>query len=471
MTSESPSVHAPRSDSPRFADLFRDGNAGAVGILAGGFLLAAITMFVTTALMPSVVAEIGGRELYAWPTTIYVVVSIIGVMGVGQALARLGAVGAYLLAFATYLVGGIVCTLAPTMPVLLAGRAVVGLGGGLLSGLGYALVRTVLPQHLWGMATGLISAMFGVGTLVGPVLGGLFAQLDAWRLAFAMIALAGLALGIVAPRALRGHGRTGQVEPFPLGSVALLTAAVAALSVASITEGAARVALLAAAAVLLVAFVAWDRRARSSVLPDSTYRPGSPMRWLMLTNAMLTIAVVSEAFTPLFGQSMAGLAPVVAGFFGAAVSVGWSFFGLLGARAATPRSRSALLIIGPGLLAAGFLGAALTQREPAGPGLAIVWFVLLVIAGAGIGFGFPVLSYATMSNVTDAAEAGKAAATIPLVGLAAQSLGAALAGVLVNAGLPSMPQAAINLFVGLAVLAALGVVTALAAVRRGAVAE
>ncbi|MDN5724448.1 MAG: MFS transporter [Propionibacteriales bacterium] len=456
-----------QADRVRLSDLFRDGHASAVLVLCGGFLLAAMTMYITSALMPSVVAEIGGQELYALPTTVYVVVSVIGVMSVSQLLARLGPRGAYLLAFATYVIGAAICALAPTMPALLVGRGIVGFGGGLLSGLGYAVVRSALPSRLWSPATGAISAMFGIGTLIGPVLGGLFAQFGAWRLAFGLIALLGVVLGVLAPRALERRATGVQTEPVPILAVALLASAIGLLSVASVIDGQLKTMLIIAAALLVIAFLARDRSAPFAVFPRSTYRRGSALRWVLLTNALTTVAIVSEAFAPLFGQRMAGLTPLVAGFFAAAVSVGWSAFGLLGARVSGARWRGRLTIIGPALLAVGLLITALTQAEPASPQRAALWFILLIIAGAGIGFSFPNISFATLSTVPKS-EAGKAGAAIPMVGLIGQSFGSALAGVLVNLGLPSMPHAATNLFLGLAVLAGIGTITAAIAVRRGA---
>lgn len=89
---------------------------------------------------------------------------------------------------------------------------------------------------------------------------------------------------------------------------------------------------------------------------------------------------------------------------------------------------------------------------------------MTVVAGAGIGLSFPNLTFAAMTSSPTPGDATKAAACVPLVGLVAQSYGSALGDLLVNAGLPSLPRAASNLFIGLVVVA-LG---AAVAVRRGA---
>jgi len=445
-------------------------------LLNAGFLLAAITTYLTTALMPSVVVEIGGRELYAWATTCYVVASVAGAVLVNQTLTRLGPTRSYLLAFALFTGGVALGTAAWSMPTFLVGRAIAGLGGGLLSGLGYGMIRRVLPDRLWGPGTALISATFGLGTLTGPVLGGLFAQFGAWRWALGLVALAAALLALATrpvlrrfepPRAGLGARQGEGVEPIPVLGVILLAGTAAALSVASVSTGWLLAVLLVAAPVLVGVFVVTDARSRSSILPRSFHTGGLAMRWILLTTALITVVVVSEAFAPLFGQELAGLEPLLAGLLGATVSLGWSFVGLGSARVVTPRGRGVLIILGPVVSALALAGLAATQHLT-GPGAVIGWAVLLIAAGAGIGLAFPQLTVAAMHSGLDDQDTGKAAAAIPLVGMIGQSLAAALAGLGMNRALPAMADAGRNVYLVLLVFALVGVVTAVMAVRRGA---
>ena len=95
----------------------------------------------------------------------------------------------------------------------MVGRAVQGAAGGLLAGLGYAVINSALPQSLWTKASALVSAMWGVGTLLGPAAGGLFAQFGSWRWAFGALAILTVAMAVLVPFALparagaRGHAR------------------------------------------------------------------------------------------------------------------------------------------------------------------------------------------------------------------------------------------------------------------------
>ncbi len=80
--------------------------------------------------------------------------------------------------------GTLACGLAPSMPAMLAGRVVQGLGGGMMLALSYAMIRIVFDEPLWPRAIALVSGMWGVATLVGPAIGGIFAELGVWRAAF-----------------------------------------------------------------------------------------------------------------------------------------------------------------------------------------------------------------------------------------------------------------------------------------------
>ena len=153
-------------------------------ILAGGVTLHALNIYIVTTILPSVVGEIGGLEYYAWSTTLFVVASILGAALSSRLLDRLGPGHAYASATALFVTGALICAVAPAFPVLLAGRFVQGLGGGLLYALAYAVIRLVFPEALWSRAIGVISAMWGVSTLIGPAVGGVFAELSIWRAAF-----------------------------------------------------------------------------------------------------------------------------------------------------------------------------------------------------------------------------------------------------------------------------------------------
>src|SRR5690349_343134 len=148
---------------------------GAVSaVLAGGVLVEASNVYLTTSLLPTIVADIGGARYYAWTMTSFLVPSVITAMLVGRLLTTRGAVWSYVLAFLLFAAGTVLCAASPGMATLLVGRAIQGLGGGLLAGLGYALIQRALPERLWARGAALGAAMWGVGNVLGPTVGGLF---------------------------------------------------------------------------------------------------------------------------------------------------------------------------------------------------------------------------------------------------------------------------------------------------------
>ncbi|WP_428340000.1 MFS transporter [Mycobacterium sp.] len=438
---------------------------GTSTLLAGGVALYATNEFLTVSLLPSAIAEIGGERLYAWVTTLYLVGSVVAAATVSAMLLRLGARRSFLMGLAVFGIGSVVCTIAPGMGVLLLGRTLQGAAGGLLAGLGYALITTTLPRVLWTRASALVSAMWGVATVVGPAAGGLFAQFGLWRWAFGVMAMLSVAMGALVPLVLTA----GHVDPdhvvtdlqVPVWSVLLLSAAALTVSIAQVpTDVAATAVLLVISVVLIVLFVVVDRRMSVKVLPPSVFGPG-PLKWIYLALAVLMTSAMVDMYVPLFGQRLAHLVPVVAGFLGAALAIGWAVSELLSASLKSRKAVNRVVIAAPLVIALGLLLAAVTQVENAPVSLVATWALALTLTGAGIGAGWPHLSAWAMQSVDeqDGAAAGAAINTIEVI---AGACGAGLAGVVVNSAQGGVVIAARALF---AVFAAVGVLGALASYR------
>ncbi|TFV55367.1 MFS transporter [Mycobacterium sp. PS03-16] len=449
-------------------DLLGPRHLGASTVLAGGVALYATNEFLTISLMPSAVADIGGHRFYAWVTTVYLVASVVAATTVHPLLMRLGARTAYLGGLTVFGAGSLGCALAPSMELLLAGRTVQGAAGGLLAGLGYAVINTALPRHLWTRASALVSAMWGVGTLVGPSAGGLFAQFGSWRWAFGVLVVLTLAMAVLVPFALPGR-ESGAVAAqrvrIPLRSLLLLGAAALVVSSAGVPHDArATAALLALGALIVMVFVYADRRAGAAVLPPSTFSSG-PLKWIYVTLGLLMAATMVDMYVPLFGQRLAGLAPVVAGFFGAVLSVGWTGGEISSASLRRTRVIVRTVAAAPLVMATGLALGVVALRDEMSPAWTALWAVGLLLTGTGIGVAWPHLSAWAMSRVGDPAEGPAAAAAINTVQLICGAFGAGLAGVVVNMTDDGSATAARWLFAVFAAFVAVGVVASYRAGR------
>lgn len=417
-------------------EMFSGGRGLAAAVLAGGVGLQAIETFIGSTLLPSVVADIGGLELFAWNTTVFIVASIIASIFAAVRPFGIGPRGSYVLAAMGFALGSLICGFAPSMEVMLVGRAVQGFGAGLLTAMSYGMIRIVFPPHLWGRAFALISSIWGVSTLIGPAIGGIFASYDAWRWAFwLLVPLAGL-LGLLAFRVIPAQSDERGMQRFPILQILLLIGAVLGVSVASIlTEGAMLPALLVGLAVLaILALGVIDQRREIRLFPRGTFSPGSGLAALFAAMLLLNMAIVSDMFVPLFVQRLHGQSPLVAGYLVALVAVGWSSGSVVTSSWTGARAR-AVLLLGPVLQVMATLGLALfIGRDNAAGALLPLLPVgsALLLLGLGIGISWPHVS-TRLLQAAPTGEGDLTSASISMVQLFASGLGAAVAGVIVNA--------------------------------------
>ncbi len=438
---------------------------GTSTLLAGGVALYATNEFLTVSLLPSAIADIGGERFYAWVTTLYLVGSVVAAATVNSTLLRVGPRWSYLLGLLVFGIGSVVCAVAPSMDVLLIGRTLQGAAGGLLAGLSYALINAALPRSLWTRASALVSAMWGVATVAGPTAGGLFAQFGLWRWAFGVMAVLTAAMAVLVPLVLpAGRVDTGDNRrlKIPLWSLLLLGTAALTISVAQVpTNVAVTAALLAVSLVLVACFVLVDRRAAVKVLPPSAFGAG-PLKWIYLTLCVLMASAMVDMYVPLFGQRLAHLVPVMAGFLGAALAIGWAVSEILSASLSSKPVINRVVVFAPLVVALGLILTAVTQVDDASVGFVATWALTLTVTGIGIGAAWPHLSAWAMHCVDDEKEGAAAAAAINMIEVIAGAFGAGLAGVVVNSAQGGVVMAARALF---AVFAALGAAGALAAYR------
>ena len=408
--------------------------------LAGGVALHAINVFIATTILPSVVADIGGLDYYAWSTTLFVAASIVGAALSARLLLGFGPRGAYGAAALIFGLGSMACALAPSMPAMLAGRIVQGLGGGFLFALSYAMIRIVFAPRLWPRGMALVSGMWGVATLIGPAVGGIFAELGEWRLAFWSVVPVTALFGLMAVIVLPKREAAGNAPPgLPLLQLVLLTFAILAVSLGSIRPGLAWTAAGLVAAILLLGLIAGvERRTASRLLPRGAFSLATPLGLAFASITLLSVAVTgAEVFVPLFLQVLHGQSPLAAGYLAAAMAGGWTT-GSIASSGLAPRAVARAMIVSPAITFMGMALLALLMPLAAGGWPFTACLVLgLALAGLGVGYGWPHLLTRVL-KVAPAAEQDLASASITTVQLFASALGAALAGMIVNlAGLTS----------------------------------
>lgn len=295
-----------------------------LGMMLGIFLAGIDGTIVSTA-MPTVVASLGGLELYSWVFAVYMLFAAVTMPLFGRLADVYGRKRLFYVGIAAFVLGSVLAGAARSMPQLIAFRAVQGVGAGAMFSIPYTVLGVIYPPDERGRAIGYGSAVWGVSSVVGPLLGYLIVSTLSWRWVFYLSVPVGVAAALVTARSL--DETTGAAErDVDFGGAATLSVGVGAVLVALETfdsvPGLAG-GLVALGAASLGLFYVVERRARVPIIPLSLFDDAT----FVLTNAVgfLTSFAVFAALTydPLFVQSVRGSAAGAA-LIVFPISIGWS---------------------------------------------------------------------------------------------------------------------------------------------------
>ena len=297
-----------------------------------GVALHAMIWYMASTMMPSVVAELGAAAYISWATSVYLGTMIMGGVAMAPAKSRWGARGAMLLAALIVVIGSALGAAAPTMTVVLAARALQGLGEGLMVALSYALVRELFGTALVPKVFGVQAATWGVSIFLGPALGGWLTEAFSWRAAFMASALMPIPVIALGWRVLRSAGASaGPLPSAPWLRLGVLAAAVMAITasnrMATIALG---LACVAGGLALIVAVLLADRRRAPHLFPTAFPGLSHPVSLGLWVEMLMPLAQAPVyVFVPYILQVHRGLSPTMAGYYGATHAMAWSVAAML----------------------------------------------------------------------------------------------------------------------------------------------
>src|SRR6201991_5374990 len=149
-----------------------------------GMLLAALDQTIVATALPTIVADLGGAGHQSWVVTSYLLASTIITALVGRLGDLFGRKTVFQAAVVFFVIGSVLCGLSQSMAMLVGSRALQGIGGGGITVTASALIGEVVPLRERGRYQGILGAVFGVTTVIGPLLGGYFTDYLTWRWAF-----------------------------------------------------------------------------------------------------------------------------------------------------------------------------------------------------------------------------------------------------------------------------------------------
>ncbi len=462
--SESPAVPLiPNSPQPK--------PARPRAVLAGALLamvLAALDQNIVNTALPRIVADLGGLAHLSWVVTAFMLTATITTTLYGRLSDIHGRRPLFFVAIGLFVVGSLACGLAQNMTQLILLRAVQGLGAGGLLVLAQSAIGDVFSPRERPRYQGLITGVFALASVAGPLVGGGITMLWSWRWVFFVnLPIAALALLLIATGLKDAKARARVARPLDLAGVLLLSGWTATLLLL-LAWGGSRfpwgspetLGFSLIVAGLFVLFVRRERRApeplvRIALLANKTYARG------LAIGGMMTFAMMgSTVFLPLYFQLVLGMNPALAGAMLIPQVVGMMLTSIVGGRIVS-RLGSGRLFLRAGVVlevvALASLGA-FANFGASAPTFLVSTFVL----GLGMGMGMPNLTV-TVQNAVPYRELGAATGMMTFIRSLGGALGVAASGTI-------MAQFLAHMGSGAAAVARGGGLEALTDLERAAVA-
>jgi EmrB/QacA subfamily drug resistance transporter len=279
--------------------------------------------------VPAIVTAIGGFSQFPWLFSIYLLAQAVSVPVYAKLSDVIGRKPILLFGIGIFLLGSILCGFAWNMPALIAFRAVQGLGAGAILPMSVTIAGDIYTVAERAKTQGYLASVWAISSVVGPTLGGVFAEFSSWRwIFFINIPLCLLAAGMIM-RTFHETVAHRKHKVDYLGAT-LLMLALSALLLAVLEGGQAwawaspqSIGVFTAGAVLLIAFVFAERRAAEPVLPMWVFS-----RRVVLTSSLIGLGVGAimlglTSFVPTYLEGSLGVTPILGGLAVAALTIGW----------------------------------------------------------------------------------------------------------------------------------------------------
>lgn len=411
-----------------------------IGALILAMLLSALDQTIVSTALPIIANDLNGLSKYAWVATAYLLTSAVATPLYGKISDMFGRKKIFQIAIAIFLIGSVLCGAAQNMDQLIFFRGLQGIGGGGLMVLAMAIVGDIVPPRQRGRYQGYFGAVFAISSVIGPLLGGFFADahsifgITGWRWIFYInLPLGFLALSAIAARLHLPVKRSPHKIDF-LGA-SLLAVSVVTLLLGTVWGGidypwnsVQIIGLFGTAVISALLFIWREKYAREPILPLSLFR-GSIFSVSSLLSFIIGIVMFGALiFLPQYQQLVRGdsatksglmLLPMVAGLMVASVGSG-RLISKFGRYRLFPIIGTFTVIIAFWL----FSHIAVdTSRVLLG-----IWMAVL---GIGIGMVMPVLTLA-VQNAVDRKDLGTATSAVTFFRSIGSSLGAAIFGAILT---------------------------------------
>ncbi|GLX17683.1 MFS transporter [Streptomyces lavendulae subsp. lavendulae] len=400
------------------------------GTIMLGVLLAALDQTIVGTALPTIVADLGGAAHMAWVVTAYLLAETVATVLVGKFGDLFGRKVIFQISAVIFITGSFLCGLAGNMTLLILWRGLQGIGAGGLMVTSMALIADVVPLRERGKYQGAIGAVFGVATVIGPLLGGLFTDHLSWRWAFYVNVPVAVLVVVAAARTIPSVRAAGRPAIDYLG-IALVAAGSSALILATSWGGneyawssPTIIGLFAGGALALALFCLAETRAAEPMLPMRLFRNPVFTVCSVLSFVVGFAMLGAMTFLPTYLQYVDGDSATLSGVRTLPLVIGLLIASVFSGNATSKTGRYRIFPI----VGCAVMGAGLYLLSRMGPGTG-AWLesVYMFVLGAGIGLCMQVLTIA-VQNTVDYADLGTATSGVTFFRTLGSSFGTAVFG-------------------------------------------